>query len=496
LALQRHPLGTGKSKLHINRGLADAQLSLAGPDSSLELSGELGLCWEAGPCIDPRRGGSVDVKARSYQLATLAPLLRSVASDVRGPVSGFVTLAWDPADAAGKRNTRLRADAIVSGGSVTLASGAGSIQCAQLTARGEGSKTLHVALAGCARSNEPNLWANADVQWNGPLPESVDAALYAKKLPVTFDGVMLGSATIGKTDQLKMKVDLAGVARTVELSIPELEFALPAKDDTSLVDLTDDPAIVITDVKAPPELASEDEESSTWSVSARLGQKVRVTQQGMRVPVTGTLTQTADGLLDGSIILPEGGEVPELGQIFRLKRSRVSFNHQPLKAGVLNIEASTRTADGVVVELYVSGTIEKPVIRLRSDPPRSENDIVALLLGVQASDTASTGGQQSASRGGSATALAMNQLLRGSALGGLQFGAGQTHKGDSVSTVSVRASNTVWLEGRTVRTSTQRAANSAVQSSGVIDWRFARGFSLRTQLGTISGLELRWSHRY
>ncbi|HYQ29234.1 MAG TPA: translocation/assembly module TamB domain-containing protein, partial [Polyangiaceae bacterium] len=350
--------------------------------------------------------------------------------------------------------------------------------------------------AGCARSNEPNLWANADVQWNGPLPESVDAALYAKKLPVTFDGVMLGSATIGKTDQLKMKVDLAGVARTVELSIPELEFALPAKDDTSLVDLTDDPAIVITDVKAPPELASEDEESSTWSVSARLGQKVRVTQQGMRVPVTGTLTQTADGLLDGSIILPEGGEVPELGQIFRLKRSRVSFNHQPLKAGVLNIEASTRTADGVVVELYVSGTIEKPVIRLRSDPPRSENDIVALLLGVQASDTASTGGQQSASRGGSATALAMNQLLRGSALGGLQFGAGQTHKGDSVSTVSVRASNTVWLEGRTVRTSTQRAANSAVQSSGVIDWRFARGFSLRTQLGTISGLELRWSHRY
>ena len=90
----------------------------------------------------------------------------------------------------------------------------------------------------------------------------------------------------------------------------------------------------------------------------------------------------------------------------------------------------------------------------------------------------------------------MNQLLRGSPLAGVQFGAGQTHKGDSVSTVSVRASNTVWLEGRTVRSSTQRAANTAVQSSGVIDWRFARGFSLRTQLGNISGLELRWSHRY
>jgi hypothetical protein len=90
----------------------------------------------------------------------------------------------------------------------------------------------------------------------------------------------------------------------------------------------------------------------------------------------------------------------------------------------------------------------------------------------------------------------MNQLLRGSALAAFQFGAGQTHQGDSVSTVSMRASNTVWLEGRTVRSSTQRAQSSGVQSSGVIDWRFARGFSLRTQLGNISGLELRWSHRY
>jgi hypothetical protein len=89
----------------------------------------------------------------------------------------------------------------------------------------------------------------------------------------------------------------------------------------------------------------------------------------------------------------------------------------------------------------------------------------------------------------------MNQLLRGSVLGVMQFGAGQTQKGDSVSTVSVRAGNTVWLEARSVKVN-QGPAYAGTQSSGVVDWRFAQGFSLRTQLGNISGVELRWSHRY
>lgn len=513
LTLDRHALGSGQAQLRVHRGLAEAELKLAGADSSLEVSGEVGLCWAGGPCVDAARGGSVDVKVRNYQLSTLAPLLRSAASDVRGPLNGFVTLAWDPADQTGKRKTHLRADLVVDGGSVILSAGAGSFQCVKLRAHGDGSSRLMVDVSGCARSKRPNFWANAELAWNGLLPERVAVELYTEdptgektpqgrggKVPVTFDGVLLGSATVRKTKPIRVTIALAPTERSIEANIPALEFELPAKDDTSLVDLTEDPAIVITDAKAPPVPATEASEGTPMKISVHLGNGVTLTQPGitsaLRVPVTGSLTQEPNGLLDGKIVLPEGGTVPQLGQIFRLKRGSVRFSHQALKDGALSLEASTRTADGVVVELYVSGTVEKPVIRLRSDPPRSENDIIALLLGVQGSDTASTSGQQGAELRGSATALAMNQLLRGSALAGFQFGAGQTHRGDSVSTVSVRASSTVWFEGRTVRSSTQRAANSAVQSSGVIDWRFARGFSLRTQLGNISGLELRWSHRY
>ena len=499
LALERHSLGNGRLKLRVHQALAEAQLSLAGADSSLEASAELGLCWDGGPCIDAHRGGSLDAKVKNFQLASLAPLLRSVASEIRGPVNGFVSLAWDPADATGKRKTRLRADAVIKPGSVTLVGGTGSMQCVDLRASVKREDTLHLELSGCARSNETNLWANADLLFNGPLPQRVDAQLHtdAKRgVPVSSEGVVLGTAIISKNRPLQVNVDLTGARRTVQASIPALEFVLPAKDDTRLVDLTEDPTIHLTDAMAEPELSVETDAANPWSVSVKLGSAVSVKQAGMRVPVTGTLTQSPDGLLDGSIVLPEGGVVPQLGQIFRIKGGRVRFEHQAVNDGELNIDATTRTADGVVVDLHVSGTVEKPLVRLRSDPPRSENDIIALLLGVQGSDTTTSSGQKSSDLRGSATALAMNQLLRGSPLAGVQFGAGQTHKGDSVSTVSVRASNTVWLEGRTVRSSTQRAANTAVQSSGVIDWRFARGFSLRTQLGNISGLELRWSHRY
>jgi len=496
LALDREPLGSGQLQLSVQRGLAQAQLNVARASATLDFAGEVGLCWDGGPCIDAERGGNVDAKVRNYQLAALAPLLRSVASDIRGALNGFVTLAWGPADGTGQRNTKVRADAIVSDGSVTLSAGAGSVQCANLAATADGKNTLRMTLRGCARSNRPNLTASADVRFNGPVPRSVAAKLSGKEIPVSFEGVMLGTATIPDAQPMQLKLDLSAARRAVETSIPALDFQLPTSDDTRLVELAEDPAIRVTDEKAPPKISEDAEDSTPWSISVRLGGAVSIKQPGMRVPITGTLTQSPDGLLEGTIFLPEGGVVPQLGQLFRLKRGSVHFDHQPLKAGVLNIEAATRTADGVVVDLYVSGTIEKPVIRLRSDPPRSENDIVALLLGLQASDTATTNGQQGADLRSSATALAMNQLLRGSPLAGLQFGAGQTHQGDSVSTVSVRAGNTVWLEGRTVRSTTQRAASSGVQSSGVIDWRFARGFSLRTQLGNISGLELRWSHRY
>jgi hypothetical protein len=140
----------------------------------------------------------------------------------------------------------------------------------------------------------------------------------------------------------------------------------------------------------------------------------------------------------------------------------------------------------------VSGTLGEPIVTFQSDPPRSDEEIVALLLGIQTDSTVSDENEHLKN---TVVALAMNRLVQDSMLSGLQFGAGETTSGDSVSTVTMRVGSKVWFEGRTVRGS-QTSVNQGERVSGVVDWRFAPSFSLRTQLGEVSGVEIRWSLRY
>jgi hypothetical protein len=237
------------------------------------------------------------------------------------------------------------------------------------------------------------------------------------------------------------------------------------------------------------------------TLKVRLGQKVVVKRDALEVPVSADLNVLPDGRLDGSITLRAGGVVPALGQTFRITRGVITFKQVEAKDGVMAVDASTRAADGTVIELTITGPVRDPDFAFRSDPPRSMNEIVALLLGIQADTNTATNNNPNTktSSGGqlgrTAMALAMNRLLEGSPLSGLQFGAGETSEGEAVSSVSVRVASKVWVEGRTVK-GTTTSTNPNERVSGVVDWRFAPSWSLRTQLGDISGVELRWSLRY
>jgi translocation and assembly module TamB len=495
LVLERRALGSGGGSFSVHHGLAEGRLRIGDERAKVELSSELGLDWSGGtPRVDPGRGGNVQAELRNYELSMLAPLLRAFASEVSGPINGFASLEWGPEDKTGKRRTKLRANASVSGGKFRLSHGTGSIQNAELRALANGDDTLHLTFTGSASSKEPDLSAKADVLWDGLLPRRVEAELRAKRFPVSYEGVLLGTATIEqKAPPIRVVLDLRSAEQRVEINVPALEFELPTKEDTRLIELVPDPSVRVTDVNLAPEIAAPAPETSSVSISVVLGDGVRVKQPDLLVPVTGKLSRASNGNLDGALVLPEGGTVSAFGQVFRLKRSSVRFENQPVELGALSIQASARTVEGIVVDLDVSGTVKKPVVRFRSDPPRSEAEIISLLLGIRPDDSSAVPGQQGV--GGSAMALAMNQLLRNSPLAGFQFGETQSRTGDTTSTVSFRAGNKVWLEGWSTRQN-QGTPYEATRSSGVVDWRFAPGFSLRTQLGYPSGVEMRWSHRY
>lgn len=489
-------LGAGSVRLSMGAGRAEATIRLGHATSSLEVTAQAALAWgDGGLGLDSSRPGMLRVTARDFDLGTLAPLARDTARRVSGRLNGRAEVDWGGPSRSGKGSTTLRANATVRDGTASLVAGGGLLQDIDVQALADGDGgPLRLTFSAAARSRKPNLQGNAALTFEGPRFKRLDAKLELDAFPLLYDGILMGRATTGpKAPPLELGIAANERGQTIDVTIPAVEVKLPESSDKTLIALDEDPAIAIHDAAAEPDEEKLGQKTDgTTILKVKLGQKVVVKRGALDVPVGAELTVLPDGRLDGSVTLRPGGVVPALGQTFRITRGTITFDKAEVRDGRLAIDASTRAADGTLIELGISGIVRHPHVALRSDPPRSQNEIVALLLGIQTDTTKASGGEQ---LGRTAMALAMNALLEGSPLATLQFGAGETSQGEAVSSVSMRVSNKVWLEGRTVKGSST-SINPSERVSGVVDWRFAPSWSLRTQLGDISGVELRWSLRY
>lgn len=496
VTVERRPIGSGTGHLKIGGGKAEAALDIEHGRSKLELVGDAGLVWaDSGPMIDPRRGGTFRATARDFDLTSVAPFVRDAATRVTGTLNGRVELGWGTKASSRQRSTTLRGNVAVTNGTASLTAGGGLLQKVEVQALADGDGPLRLTFQGAARSREPNVKGKATILLDGPRLERFDAKFDFESFPLLFDGILLGRASTGARAPLEISIVSNDTAQTIDVHIPSVEVTLPKPSDKNLIALEDDRSIEVSDAPLDPEEQRKAAKGTgTTTLKVRLGKQVRIKRGTLDVPVSGAITVAPDGRLTGSITFPPGGVVPALGVIFRIRRGVVSFRNQEVKDGTLAIQAWTRVAEGTLIDLNVSGTVREPVIAFHSDPPRSEDEIVGLLLGIQTSSQTTADGE-SQQLGRTAMALAMNRLVEDSMLSGLQFGAGETGSGDSVSTVTMRVGSTVWFEGRTVRGS-QHSVNPGERTSGVVDWRFAPSWSLRTQLGEVSGVEIRWSLRY
>jgi hypothetical protein len=497
LRVDEHAIGSGTGHLRIADDHGEANVQIGTKQSSIDLLGEAGLIRSDGGLeLDPRRGGMLRATVRDFDLAWIRRAVSRVATRVTGKLNGRGEIAWGVAGASGERSTTLRANATIADGTFNLVAGGGSFENVKVNALAEGDSPLRIAFSGAARSKAPNVKGSATVRFDGPRLERLDSEIEAKGFPLLVDGILVGRATTGSKAPLEVSITGTGDERTIDVFVPSVDISLPNLSNKSLIALDKDSNVEVVDAAAQAEAKPvATSGTSSITIKVRLGKDVRVDRGALEVPLAGSVTVGRNGRVTGSITLPAGGVVPALGQLFRIRRGVVRFEDQDPGEGTLAIQAWTRVADGTVVDLDVSGTVENPVVGFRSDPPRSEDEIVAVLLGVQSNTVYKPSRNESRQLGNTAMALAMNRLLRDSALSGLQFGAGETGEGDTVSTVSLRVGSKVWIEGRSVRGS-RTSVNPSDRVSGVVDWRFAPTWSLRSQLGEVSGVELRWSLRY
>lgn len=153
-----------------------------------------------------------------------------------------------------------------------------------------------------------------------------------------------------------------------------------------------DPSIKL--VPAPKTTAKKphtSERNSKWKVTI-VGPKQLFLQGPDTLVELGTNLVVASGTpsatLDGSVYVVRSGTLTLVGRKFEMERGEVSFAKNRLRQGRLDVEA-TYLAKTAMVYINLIGTLEKPDFELRSDPPMSESQIVAAILGFDPDQNAS-----------------------------------------------------------------------------------------------------------
>lgn len=521
--LDRVRLGQGSISFRSDNERADATLKLSDASGNLEASVRTGLEWVALlPALDERASVRVDLSAKNYDAVVLQPFLDRMFSQVSGRVDGkfhAILRRKAPDSEATAPDSSGPAWTGTIDGSANVRDGVLQITTLGLeledvrfgvNAKSDGVGTsIEVSgLKAKVRSDVDNVEGTSRFYLTGLDLSRGAGWLRMDSVPLLLEGVNQGTGTGYATFRME-KIE---EGMLLELDIPRLEARLPRSSSRSVYDIDDNPDIQVAQLLREPKRKS-DEKPSLWLVPIKLGREVRVTRSDMEVYVRGqpTLRLEAKPSLEGFVELVPGGRIPALGKAFVIERGLISFDTGDPTDPHLNATASWRAADNTTIYVDVTGTLKHAELGLRSDPPKPEPEIIALMLGgvsttgedsqqgSAGADSAGGGtGSAAVNIGGGVAAIGLNELLADTPLGGVELRADATSKAAPSYTAAYRASSKVYFEG-----TYQAADNSGIDDTvkegftGTVDYRFLPNWSLRTQIGnTGTALDLIWQYRY
>ncbi|MGE0324632.1 MAG: translocation/assembly module TamB domain-containing protein [Polyangiaceae bacterium] len=517
--LDRVRLGQGSISFRSDNERADATLKLSDASGNLEASVRTGLEWvDLFPALDQRASVRVDLSATNYDAVVLQPFLDRMFTQVSGRVDGKFHAILRRQEADPEREGPGWTGTI--DGSANVRDGVLQITTLGLeledvrfgvNAKSDGVGTS-IELSGLkakVRSDVDNVEGTSRFYMSGLELSRGAGWLRMDSVPLLLEGVNQGTGTGYAT----FRMEKIPEGMRLELDIPRLEARLPRSSSRSVYDIDDNPDIQVAQLLREPKRKS-DEKPTLWLVPIKLGREVRVTRSDMEVYVRGepTLRLEAKPSLEGFIELVPGGRIPALGKAFVIERGLISFDTGDPTDPHLNATASWRAADNTTIYVDVTGTLKHAELGLRSDPPRPEPEIIALMLGgvsTTGDDTQQSGagadntggggtGSAAVNIGGGVAAIGLNELLADTPLGGVELRADATSKAAPSYTAAYRASSKVYFEG-----TYQAADNSGIDDTvkegftGTVDYRFLPNWSLRTQIGnTGTALDLIWQYRY
>lgn len=452
------------------------------------------------------------LEARQYDAKVVSPFVRGVFHDLSGPLNGTLQLLLEPSrdpttDTDAPWRAQLQGNMTLRGGVVEPAVLGLRLEDVSLVldARPEGEYNV-VSLDDIrarANSDRENLRASGKIYLRNLDIEHARFDLDQNDVPLATGGVRLADLT-GRASAVVEKRD-EELAMTID--VPRMTAALPAQVERPLIELEDNPNIEVLQRRSTAEdFEDDDGEGTPWRIRFRLGDQVRVHSRLLDIRLRGgpELYIADETRVTGSIELVPGGRVTVLGRTFIIDQGRVAFDTDQPSNPHLDVTATWRAPNGVLVMANVQGTAQQPRLSWSSDPglPGGEAEVIALVLGG--------GGESRDASAGFAGAL-VNELLGQAGPRSVQLSVSRdtgTGKGqvarmsertwDTV-TATFQLSEEVWVEGSYLRPHDTAGAVNAQDPgfAGAIDWRFHPDWSLRTEAGNLgTGIDLLWRYRY
>ncbi|MES1179129.1 MAG: translocation/assembly module TamB domain-containing protein [Myxococcales bacterium] len=485
------------------------QLDPSSPPGHLKGSLQTSVDWQGVvPGIDDTRPISATIDAKAVDAAILAPFVRDVLSEISGKLDADLKLNLTPqldAKADQHWTGAVSGELSMHDGAVQLAELGLRMRNVAFTAHAEDhqNKTLIRvdSLEAAAESSKINVWAPGNLWLSGFRIQSGNAHVTVQGVPFLVEGVTM--ATLN--GEASIDLDRKDTEMLVALTVPTLEAKLPEQATRELINLGSNEDIAVAQPIAEPR-GGQDDQSLPWRMTFDLGNKVKVTRVDLFLPVTGKpeLRLGKELGVVGNISLTPGGRlsVPGLPRPFTIETGTVYFDEDgDPKNPRLKVRAACQLAQ-LTVWATVSGTFRDAKVVFDSDDPSlSQAQIEAVLLSAPSpSDTA--GSSATAGIGAGAGYLG-KRLFANTALSSLEIKAGSEVSADQKSYATYSAAypitDEIWFEGsyKTLQTPATGEGSSSSAFSGIVDWRFRRNWSLRTEVGNIgAGVDLLWMYRY
>ncbi|HEU4409531.1 MAG TPA: translocation/assembly module TamB domain-containing protein [Polyangiaceae bacterium] len=503
----------------VENGAARALVRIRQRQGGATIEAEVPARWgrELLPAPDLMAGWRVRATARALRVALLGGFAPAAVADVDGVLDADASFeAKNGGAPTGEARLALRkgrAYVVPLGqgyreieGRATLARD-GRVRVEGLSARGATGRIYGSAAGRVTPGGDASIEATLRVPRGEPLP-------------ATFEGEALGEtsgeiALRARVDRAQRRTELGVDVRSLYLRLSEtsandlqtLEPHADVRIGARRPDGDFAPVHLTKPEKAKPSPSELSADPSTLQVTINLGEVLIVRGTEVRVGLGGkVVAQVAEEMsLEGQIRLRPGGYFEVQGRRFRVESGTVSLSGGDVSDAFVVATASWDAPDGTKVFADFAGPVGSGRLTLRSEPARSPNEIVALLVfGTADSATAfqsnrnqgsGTGGLP-VSAGGAIAAKGLNNALYRMTKLDVQTRL-DTSKGNPRPEVVVPLSPSLSLEVSHL-IGTPPPGQSPDRNFVALEWRFRRRWALETMAGDRgrTAVDAFWTYSY